>query len=631
MAEATTQKQPGAIRKFFTVIGNFIHGVWVMIRGMLVLLGISMLMFIIGIGLIISRAEHHDAKKALPAQFVISYDFAHDIAEAEEGSSFSRSFLDSRTMLADLIDAIDSAAKDTRVKGFAARLDGLSLSVAQVQELRAAIGRFRASGKPTYIYADSYGDMSPGMSDYYFASSFGQVWMQPVGFVGLTGVAMETPFLRGLFDLVGVEPQFAHKGIYKSAPESLTEREFTAPSRESITSLITDLSHQMTEGIAESRKLTPEQVRGLIDNAPYTDAQALAAKLVDHVGYYDEMVKAVLKESGMPENADTVELADFTDDIEENKGILAQIKEAAQKEIDAREKLKAASQEKDKPVIAVIRGVGEITPGSATHPPEGFEATGIVDAFNSAADDENVSAIIFRVDSPGGSPIASESILRAMNTAQAKGKPVIVSMGGYAASGGYWVSSGADKIVAEPGTITGSIGVFGGKFVLKGLWDKLGVNWENIGAGNHAGMWSFNRSFTEEEFKKFDGTLAAIYDAFIARVAKGRKLTPEQVEAVAEGRVWTGRQAKDRGLVDELGGFDKAVEMAKTAAKLDAKADIDLEEYPAPKTPFEKLMEMAQKGAFFRPKIDIKAADIRDVLQQMMQDQRTLAPVGDIR
>jgi protease-4 len=378
--------------------------------------------------------------------------------------------------------------------------------------------------------------------------------------------------------------------------------------------MVNDLVSQFAGDIAASRSMMVGDVRKIIDGAPYGGEEALRLKLIDKMGYYDTMLAAAKRKADIPsgeEKDNTVALHDY--------------------ELD--ETPKAGAK------IALIIGAGEIVSYSggihAGLDGAGMPADKIAAAFEAAHKDANVAAVVFRIDSPGGSPEAAETIRHAiMKTRQnmvetrdgkqvivRHGKPVIVSMGGYAASGGYWVSAAADKIVAQPGTITGSIGVFGGKFVVTRLWQKLGVHWDSVTSGANAQMFSSNKLFTPAQHAKFEAMLDDIYDAFIQRVASGRRMTPEQVEAVADGRVWTGRQAKAKGLVDELGGLEKAVALAKVAAKIKPEQFVPLRHFPEKKTPFERLfMLLSGEGdedarVMLRSFLGLDAASIAKSLQ----------------
>jgi protease-4 len=496
---------------------------------------------------------------------LLTYTFKSGLAESAGGPSLTQPLLRPSTTFTELINRLTEAAKDKHVKGFVVRLQDESLAPAQLQELRDTLATFRAAGKFTYIYADDYGGSSSGMGAYYLASAFGQVWLQPMGEVSINGVAAEVPFFKGILDKVGVEAEFSRKGTYKSMPESLTLTGMSAPNREMTTGMVNDLADQLIAGIAASRSMTAEAVKQLVDNAPYSGDEAKKLKLIDKIGYYDQMLEEAKRKAGVRDGG-TLSLSDY----------------------------ESHDEPKTKSRIALIIGAGDIVSYKDTHAGlsgSDMPADKIARAFEDARKDKNVVAVVFRIDSPGGSPEAAETIRHAIVETQQKGKPVIVSMSGYAASGGYWIASPADKIVAEPATITGSIGVFGGKFVLAGLWQKLGVHWDSVAVGDNARMWSSNAVFTDLQRQHFESLLDDIYQGFIARVAQGRKLTPAQVESVAEGHVWTGRQAKDRGLVDELGGLDKAVVLAKAAAKINPAQEIPLERFPAKKSPLEELAQ----------------------------------------
>lgn len=571
----------------------------------------------------------------LPDQMFLTYTFKSDLAEMITRPSVMQPLLRPAATLHDVVSALDLASTDDRVKGFAAKVEDINFSVAQIQELRDAVLRFRAAGKFAYIYSDSIGGFSSGMGDYYLASAFDQVWVQPVGVVSLGGVSSETPFVKEVLTRMGVTAEFAHRGKYKSAPESLTETGMSAPHREMMESIIQDLSNQMVEGIAASRNISPDAMRALADNGPYSEQQALDLKIIDRVGYYDEMIEMIrppvkdeadVEEKTVSKDEDKKKEAEarlegisllgysFVNETQsEDRGVSGFIYKLARKE-------SPPTAHAGKTKIALIFGSGEIIPfrprTHAAFDSAAMEADKVVEAFRDAAANPDVAAIVFRIDTPGGAPSAAESIRRAIIRAQGKGKPVIVSMSSYAASGGYWISAPADKIVAQPGTLTGSIGVFGGKFVLAGLWDKLGVRWETVSVGKNAGMWSSNRSFTPEEMQKYDAMLGHIYDAFLLRVMEGRGMTRDEAEAVAQGRVYTGSQAKEAGLVDETGGLDRAVQLAHAAANLPEGQQVPLKRFPPRKSTLEMFISLATEGALLNPSLDVKAEDIVRVLEQ---------------
>lgn len=588
--------------------------VWVVFRSFFVVAGVAATVCFVLLVMTLSKVVNY-TPPALPDRIVLSYKFRGNLVETVGKPSLSQPLLRPATTLREVTEALRDAAGDDRVKGFIAKLEDPRLNIAQVQELRDAVKAFRAGGpgggKFAWIYSDSFGGMGSGMGAYYLASAFDRIWLQPVGAVVINGLAAEVPFGKDLLDKVGVGAEFGHKGIYKSMPESLTRMGMSEPHREMMESLVGDLAAQIRAGIAEGRGMEEAGVRALIDASPFTDAAALEKKLVDRLGYYDEMVEEAKKQAGLEDDKEIVNLTGYaflSDDESLKNGMVGfstkMLRHTAPPGVY-----------KNKAKIALIYGVGDIVPrASRTHAgfgEGGMAADKIVAAFRSAEEDEDVAAVVFRVDSPGGSPEAAESIRRAVVSMQKKGRPVIVSMGGYAASGGYWVATHADKIVAEPGTITGSIGVFGGKLDLSRLWGRIGVAWDSVSEGANARMWSMNKPFSEGEKARFEAMLGGIYDAFIARVAEGRKMTKEQAEAVAEGRVWTGAQAKEKGLVDELGGLDRAIGLAKVAAGLDPARHVPVLQFPPRKSALELFVSMAIEGdeAAVWP-LEISAGDV---------------------
>ena len=591
------------------------------LRRFFTLVGIAATISLFFMALTVERMLNYEPS-ALPEKILLTHTFKPGLKETAGRPSLDQPLLRPATTLGEIITAINDAAKDTRVIGFAAKMEDIDFSTAQVQELRGAVEKLRAAGKFAYVFSDSFGGFSSGMGDYYLASSFGQIWLQPVGIVAINGVAAEVPFLKEALDKIGVEAQFGHKGKYKSMPESLMATGMSAPHREMMTALVGDLAAQIQEGIAVGRKLDAAQVKKLVDEAPFTDQAALAAGLVDKIGYYDQMLAAA-KEQVAGKDTEPVNLLRYGlagGSGGADKGMASFISRFTRKE----PLLHGQGGTKK---IALVFGVGNIVPYSRSSKggfgEGGMAADKITEAFRAVQKDDDVAAVVLRLDSPGGSPTAAETIRRAVTETREKGKPVVVSMGSSAASGGYWIATGADKIIAQPGTLTGSIGVFGGKLVLKKLWEKLGVTWEGIAEGKNARMWSSGKPFSGEEFANFEGVLDNIYEAFLARVMESRKMTHEEANAVAEGRVWTGRQAKEKRLVDELGGLDTAVAAAKTLAGLDPAEDIPVVRFPKQKSTLELFISLAATGALFSPSLDImEALKIAETDYLQMQDIR---------
>jgi len=614
--EQRSREEEGFLKRLFRFIKHFF-----------ILMGVLTTIALVSLTMTLNKLAPY-APPVLADRMVLTYTFKSGLPEKMTTPSLSQPLLMPAVTFHDVIDGLARAARDSRVKGFAARLQGIDLAPAQIQELRNALREFRNSGKFASVFAEEFGGMGSGMGDYYLAASFDQVWLQPVGIVSVNGVSVEIPFFKGLMDKIGAKAEFSHKGIYKSAPESLTETGMSVPHREMMAGLVGDLAGQIADGIAADRKMTAEEVRQIVNGAPYSDSEALKLKLVDRIGYYDEMEEEARARAGA--GTKTVSLSDYSFDANKpafNKGMTGGFFH----------KDGLSSVKGGKAKIALIFGSGEIVSYKdnlqAGFGSSGMSADKITAAFGEAEKDGAVAAVVFRIDSPGGSPAAAESIRRAIVKMRQKGRPVVVSMGGYAASGGYWIAAAADKIVAQPATITGSIGVFGGKIVLAQLWGKLGVNWEGVNSGGNARMWSPNAAFSPGEKARFDSLLDNIYEAFLARVMEGRKMTRGQVLAVAEGRIWTGRQAKERGLVDELGGLDKAVELARAAAKLPPAQEVPLERFPAEKSTLELFLQLATEGVSVIPALKISAEDVVRSLQASLNAETDVlkAPVVQIR
>jgi protease-4 len=464
-----------------------------------------------------------------------------------------------------LLASLKRATTDSRIKGIVVRTGEPQLGLAQAEELRDAIIQFRAVGKFAYAYADSFGEISGGTRGYYLASAFDEIWLQPSGSLALTGVSANIPFFKGTLDKLGVTAQFERRGEYKTAATQFTDAKLPDSDRQAMQEMVGSIYDQIAQQIGDARHLGPSDVKALIDGGPYSGDDALAKHLIDRQGYLDEIESAAQKKAGGGELMGIVAYGRAPDAPAASSG----------------------------PSIAVIRAIGEIHGGRTDDSPfsndSAVGADTMVNAFLDAAKDDDVKAIVLRIDSPGGSATASETIWRGIKRAQEMGKPVIVSMGDTAASGGYYIAAPADKIVAEPTTLTGSIGVFSGKFVMSGLYDKLGLSWDTVSLGKNAEMGSELQPFTPDQQQRFAALIDGTYKGFIAHVADGRHLDPKTVDGIARGRVWTGAQAKDRGLVDALGGFDVAVRLAKEAAHLPVDQPAALKSFPRPRSPFEAL------------------------------------------
>ena len=513
-------------------------------------------------------------RAALPEAVVLRLDLERPLRAAAADDPLEGLVTARGETLRDVVDALDRAAKDPRVKGLVARVGNNAQGIAATQELRAAVERFRQSGRFAYVHAETFGEFASGMQSYYLASGFEQVWMQPMGNVGITGILVTEGFYRGTLDKLGVVPQIGKRQEFKSAAEPYMETEATPANREMTESLVGDLFDQMVEGIAAGRGLDAAAVRQAVDRAPLLDREAVEAKLVDRLAYEDEMLAKAVAKAGP--GAEEVELSRYA---------------------AAAGPLPPAP---DAPVVALVTGAGAISRGRAEADPfgggGGFGARDVVKAFDKAIEDKNVRAILFRVDSPGGSAVASEAVRRAVLRAKAAGKPVVVSMGDLAASGGYWVSMDADRIVAQPGTITGSIGVLGGKVVTTGLTEKLGIGYTLFSRGANAGMWSDKTPYDPAELARREAMLDDIYAKFTGLVAAGRDLPPEKVQQIARGRAWTGRQALELGLVDALGGAETALDQVRAAIGLQPGAPVRLVPFPRPRGRLELVMGLLGGG-----------------------------------
>jgi protease-4 len=519
------------------------------------------------IGMVIVLVAVIGKKGRVPSKTILEANFEQTFLEDAPDTPTARLMLNQKQTLRDVVDAIDRGASDDRVVGMIAKIGAAPMGMAQTQEIRDAVQRFRAHNKFAVAYSETFGEFGPGNGSYYLATAFDHIYLQPSGDVGLTGIIMESPFVKGTLSKLGMTFHGDHRYEYKNALNSLTETKYTAPHKEAMTAIMNSWFNQMKDGICQARQIAPDKFQAIVDAGPYLGKEAVAAKLVDAVAYRDEVYGDVKNKAG--DGAELLYLDKY---------------------------LSRAGRPHDHgKTIALVFGVGGVTRGLSDYDPvQGSQTMGsdtVAGAIRAAADDKDVKAILFRVDSPGGSYVASDTIWREVVRARQAGKPVIVSMGNLAGSGGYFVAMAADKIVAEPGTITASIGVLGGKMLTSGLWDKVGLSWDEVHDGENATMFTGTHDYTPAEWGRFQAWLDRVYVDFTSKVADGRRLPKEKVLEIAKGRIWSGQDAKNLGLVDELGGYDTALKLAKQAAKVPEADDVRIVVFPRAKTLLESMLD----------------------------------------
>ena len=479
-----------------------------------------------------------------------------DLQEIEPGGVLGQ-FLEPPPTVRGLVESLRKAKVDRRVTSVVIRPAGTAALWGKVQEVRDAIADFRTSRKPVVAYLEQGGEQ-----EYYLATACDKVFLMPTASLDLTGIASYELFLRGTLDKIGAYPDVLHVGEYKTAANTFTERTFTPSHREMAESLNKDLYEQLVRGLAAGRRKSEEEVRALIDHGPYLPEDAVRAGLIDDLAYEDEL----------------------DDKVQLGKGNVKFLEHDEYRQISAASLgLNRGSR------IAVIYAVGVISTGRSNFDAPSGPVVGsetIVDYLRKARADGSIKAVVLRVDSPGGSAIASDVIWREMLLTRDV-KPVVASMSDVAASGGYYISMPAHTIVAEPATLTGSIGVVMIKFAIDGTLKKLGVNLEGVYSGKYADLYSPVRPFSPEERARVMELMQATYDTFVEKAASARNTTPERMDTVAQGRVWTGKQAKQIGLVDELGGLERALAIAKEKAGLKPDAEVELVVYPPRKSIYD--------------------------------------------
>lgn len=519
--------------------------------------------------------------KPLPEKFILAHSLYGTMNDVNTVNSLFAQFMPPKLSLYGFLQSLHAAKNDDRVQSLVIKIHDGDYSLTQIQTIREAIIDFKTSGKKTYIYTDNFGGFSNGLGEYWLASAFDEIWVQPIGLVSLNGIRIEQPFFEDALDKIGVDFEMESRKAYKTGPEMYLRNDMSPENRETIQAIIDDVMQRITDDIESSRQIASDKLKSAIDNSPLILDEADNLGLIDKIGYLDEL-EDVLK----------------GEDFEDKDNVFIGL---SRYKNDAISKIKF---EKGAPKIAIVNINGAIMDAEAlasiNHPMTSIIPSDIADAkiiaasIQAAADSDDIKVIILRVNSPGGSPTASETIRRAVVRAKEKGKYIIVSMADMAASGGYWIAVNADHIIASDLTLTGSIGVYGGKPDLSGLWDKLGVSWGVVEYGQNAGMWSTAKGMSASEKKRLNIMMDRVYEAFTSRVAEGREMTVEQVEQVAQGRAWTGIDAATGGLVDELGGFEIALRHA--AQQINSEhgnwQTMPLAIYPRDEDPFDDILKL---------------------------------------
>ena len=543
------------------------------------------------IGLVIVTVTVIGKKGRVPSRTILEANFDQTLLEDIPATPTAQLMLNDKQTLRDVVDAIDRGAADDRVIGLVAKIGAAAMGMAHTQELRDAVLRFRAHKKFAVAYAETFGEFGPGNGAYYLATSFDHIYLQPSGDVGLTGIILESAFIKGTLSKLGMSFHGDHRYEYKNALNFYTDTKYTGPHKEAMTAIMNSWFNQMKDGICQARQIGPEKFQAVIDAGPYFGQEAVDAKLVDAVAYRDDVYSKVKGQAG--NDAELLYLDKYLD--------------------------RAGRPHDRGKTVALVFGVGAVTRGKSDYDPvQGNQNMGsdtVAGAIRAAADDKDVKAILFRVDSPGGSYVASDTIWREVVRARRAGKPVVVSMGNLAGSGGYFVAMAADKIVAEPGTITASIGVLGGKMLTSGLWDKVGVSWDEVHDGDNATMFTGTHDYTPAEWGRFEAWLDRVYVDFTSKVADGRKLPKEKVLEMAKGRIWSGQDAKNLGLVDELGGYDTALKMAKKVAGMAESDEVKIVVFPRPKTLFESVVSSGGRDNSDKEGVSETLARILKVVQ----------------
>ncbi|WP_332658026.1 signal peptide peptidase SppA [Brevundimonas sp.] len=532
--------------------------------------GLFLFLIVVPFILITVAISSASSKEPTPSNTVLELDLREGITDQTPTNPFAV-FGGGGLSTLQVVDVLAQAETDDRVKALLIRLPEGGITPAAADEIRQAVRRFRRSGKVVIAHSQGFQPVGTAVSSYMVGASASELWMQNTASFQLAGFSADGVFLGRAFDKYGVNAQFEQRYEYKNAVNEYTESDFTPAHREAMTAWMTSIYTTSLANAAQDRKVTPQALRATIEAGPYSSADARRLRLIDRIGQVEEAEAEAKRRAGR--GAEIMEFSDYASSKGERAGA-------------------------GRNAIAIVGGEGAINTGTGggADPFGGgssIMSDDLAEAIYDAIEDKDVKAIVFRVSSPGGSPEASEQILAAVRAAKAAGKPVVVSMGDYAASGGYWISSEANWIVAQPTTLTGSIGVFGGKFVVADALGRFGVDMRNLSVGGeYADAFSPSQDFTPAQRAAFSAQIDRTYDEFITRVSTGRRLPPARVREIARGRVWTGAQAKAIGLVDQLGGIEEAIAKARELARIPTDESVRFKRYPTPESPFEAISDM---------------------------------------
>lgn len=580
----------------FGILKFLLCAFWKLIKGVFVVTGGLVVIGIIALFFFFRSVTDKELTHPLSPNTVVEIDLSGSLSENPEPASVLKVLGQWRLTLPDITELFQDMIQDTNVHGAILRLDHSELSLAQAEELRGLIKKFRQAGKRILAYAEDFQGQSSnaGMIRYYLACACDEIWMQPLGTVAIQGLILEVPFAKKAFEKVGVQSLLEKRKEYKNAPDSFSEEKFTGPSKESLHALLSSFMEEIRKALAQDRDLSPQTVQKLIDEAPWTDAEAKRQGLLDQLAYHDELENFFSEEENhaKPSMLTAVSYVQRKHLHRASQGIKKNIPSGL------KEDPKKSSQNfpQDPMTLGVLYAQGDVIHDAKSDPSYknqwriGGHAT--AKALRTMGANPDLKAIIIRINTGGGSATASETIRREIELLRRKGVKVIVSMGSVAASGGYWIAHEADKIVAQPCTLTGSIGVYSGKFLTTDLWENLGIFWDEVHEGHNAVYESQTQDYTDQGKKQLNAQLDSIYEAFVRRVAKGRRLSLEHVREIAKGRVWSGSDALRYGLVDKLGGFETAVTLALESLDLPEDTPVEFLVYPKAQTVMEKLQSL---------------------------------------